>query len=58
MPPFARYAFSMSISAGKKSVFGPATISTEASAGTCFCCASTSVSAVKLSEPSAAAIVL
>ena len=48
LPPFARYALSMSISAGKKSVFGPATTSTDASAGTCFSCASTSVSAAKV----------
>ena len=40
----------MSISAAKKSVFGPATTSTEASAGTSFCCASTSFSTVKLSR--------
>ncbi len=48
----------MSISPGKKSVFGPATTSTEASSGTCFSCASTIEAGRKLSEPSAAAIVL
>ena len=57
-PPLARYVLSMSISPGKKSVFGPATISTEASSGTCFSCASTIAAGRKLSEPSAAPIVL
>ena len=46
LPPRRRYRFSMSISGAKKSVFGPATTSTDASAGTSFCCASTSLSTV------------
>ena len=58
LPPFARYALSISTSPSKKSVFGPAMISTDASAGTCFSCASTIDAVPKLSEPSAAAIVL
>jgi hypothetical protein len=39
----------MSISPGKKSVLGPATTTTDASAGTAFCCASTTLSVSKLS---------
>ena len=46
LPALSRYFFSASISAGKKSIFGPAATTIEASSGTAPCCAMTTLSTV------------
>src|SRR5687768_1893868 len=58
LPPLAAYAFSASISSGKKSVVGPAITTTVASSGTVFCVTRSRDSTAKLSCFNASVMVL